>query len=50
MLSDDAQDLADLLRSHVGPDVKGIGPDVGRLVELWGDRGHAELEAKGRSV
>ncbi len=38
MLSDDAESLARLLRSHVGPDAKGVGPDVSQLVALWDGR------------
>ena len=43
MLSDNTEDLARLLRSHIGEDRVGVGPDIGRLVELWGDKDPAAL-------
>ena len=38
MLSDNAKDLANELRLHVGSDKVGVGPDVNQLVGLWGSR------------
>ncbi len=43
MLSDNADELARELRSHVGPDRVGVGPDVTQLVKLWGSRDPAAL-------
>ena len=43
MLSENAMELAFLLRSFVGQDGIGVGPDVGQLVECWGDRDPSSL-------
>ena len=43
MLSDNAMNLAITLRSHVGSDQVGVGPDVKELVELWGGKDPAAL-------
>ena len=43
MLSDNANELARELRSHVVPDRVGVGPDVAQLVKLWGSRDPAQL-------
>ncbi len=43
MLSPEAMTLMALLRSEVGPDKKGIGPQAGRLMDLWQPHDPADL-------
>jgi len=37
MLSDSALDVAQRLRARLGPNVEGVGPDNGQLVEMFSD-------------
>jgi hypothetical protein len=43
MLSENAEELARLLRESIGADKTGVGPDINELLELWGDRDRADL-------
>lgn len=43
MLSENARFLAYELRQKVGPDVKGVGPGLPAVVEIWDDREPNEL-------